>query len=127
MTAWNATASAPHTARPRGAAGRAPCQPTPFPAAKATTTMPPSARILAVVTTFCTQRPVATRVRLIAVNRTTNAGPRRETRDGADHERRARPERLARIHVLAAGSGEACGELGEDQRSEKGQGSTNTH
>src|SRR6266516_782995 len=68
-------ASAPQTAAPAGAVGRALCQPLPSPRASATTTTPPSAATFAAVATFWKMRPDATPRRLMPVNITTIAPP----------------------------------------------------
>src|SRR5438876_3686383 len=54
------------------------------------TTTPPSARILAVVTTFWTQRPDATPTTLIAVNSATSPAASAAVRDAGQERSRAR-------------------------------------
>src|SRR3989441_612913 len=54
------------------------------------TTTPPSAKTLAVVTTFWTQRPDATPTTLIAVNSATSAAPSAGVRQAGHESSRAR-------------------------------------
>src|SRR5436190_12707652 len=75
---------------PVGAPGSVPCQPAPCPATNATTTMPASARTLAAVERFCTQRPDVTPVRLIATSTATATTPSHLLTPGDQPSRRPR-------------------------------------
>src|SRR5207245_478377 len=75
---------------PGAAPGRASLHPAPVPGANATATTPPSAKTLAAVTTFGTQRPDETPTRLMAVNSATSPAPRAGVRDADQERSRAR-------------------------------------
>src|SRR5207245_1045637 len=75
---------------PGAAPGRASLHPAPVPGANGRAPTPPSAKTLAAVTTFWTQRPDETPTRLIAVNSATSPAPKTGVREAGQERSRAR-------------------------------------